>query len=342
MPNKKASLNRLVLVSVALAVFGCGGGISDAGSPQDRGTLLLSNVANFPTDPLWTKDGTEIVVIDHGLKAVNVSSHTVRTLNGTGSIYALGRGTGGEWIYFASPYAGGAGGPNTQVSRVNPTTAVLETVALVSSFGGFRLQVSADERWVACDDVLIDTESNTTRGLPVGGNPLGFSPDGSRLLYNNPGSSSFIVISTADGSTQPVLYNGFLTAFRWLDNSPQLLIVDSPNSGTGTPASVYEVDGFTGARKDLGQFDLKPSSFSASYSGWTEDGRTLGVWLSPGFPRNELHLIRLDGAPSVPVLVDDEVGKAIFSPNGTAIVYTVFRSTGAFTSATDLYVKTAL
>lgn len=59
------------LASLALAGSACGGSdITAGGEPQDRGSLLVGtaltgfDVANV----LWTKDGTDVVFVDGGLK----------------------------------------------------------------------------------------------------------------------------------------------------------------------------------------------------------------------------------------------------------------------------------
>ncbi|MEO8910104.1 MAG: hypothetical protein ABI408_07750 [Gemmatimonadaceae bacterium] len=336
---------RVMFMCVTLATAACGGsGIDAPGGPQDRGTLLLPNTsADFVSqDPIWTKDGAEIVFVDAtGLKAVNVASGLVRVLDPTDNIEGAARARSGEWIYFAAPVPNAApGAPNIRLNRVHPATLGVETVGLVSQGWSFNVVVSDDERWIAYGSVLFDTQTGVSRVLPDG-IPGGFSPDGTRLMYWLSSKSSYAVISTADGSSQPVMYDGLRTTFRWKDNSPQLLFVEpptSPTSGIGTV--VYERDGLTGAKRDIAQFDSNPYSFGAFLAGWSEDGQTLGVWLTSSSPRTELAVIRAGAATAIVLRFDGDAGKLVFSPTATAVAYPYFPS--LVSSDQSLYVKTGI
>lgn len=339
----KNTLRNIIVVWLGLTTAGCGGsGISDSGEPQDRGTLLLANAQTGfgPRELIWTRDGTEVVFVDGALKAVNVSSRSVRVLDPTAVILSVARGSSGEWIYFAGavPNAG-PGTPNVRISRVHPARAGVETIALVFQGASTRLVVSADERWIALGRILLDSQSGLSRELPSGA-PYDFSPDGTQLLYEFFAPNSFALISTADGSSQPVLSEGFVSAFRWTGNSPQILVVQlssAPNSGTTT--RIFELDGLTGVTRDFGQFNAYASLFNAN---WSEDGQTLGVWLEPNPIRTELAVFRAGGAPVIALRVDANVGKPVFSPAGAAVVYPLVTSSSLFSSVASLYVKTGI
>ncbi|HXG71375.1 MAG TPA: hypothetical protein VNJ04_12290 [Gemmatimonadaceae bacterium] len=214
------------------------------------------------------------------------------------------------------------GSPNLRIIKVHPSRAGVDTIATVFLRYNQALFVSADERLIASGHTLIDTRTGVRIELP-NGQAHGFSPDGTQLLYEVFGSASaptrvYTLVSTGDGTFQPMLGpNGYFDALRWSGNAPQLLTV--ANSFANPPAGtrVFELDGLSGATRDLAQFSERGALYTAN---WSDDGQTLGVWLEPNYYRSKLVIIRGGSALVTVLRVDADVGSPIFSPDGTALV----------------------
>lgn len=321
---KCASIMVSALV-LGASTTGCAGdGITDVTEPEDLGALLVDNLLDqyVSKDLVWTRDGTEIVFLDDGLKAVSLSTKTVRTLSADKTTLSLARGIGGEWIYFVSIVPDAPPGSlDLRISRVHPSGGT-ETVTLVATGLSTRLVVSANERWVAISGVLFDSETKRTTPLPFG-IPFGFSPDGSRLLYDRSSQSpSMVLISTADGSIQSVPFVGFPSAVRWAGNSPQFLrIANTVTQSGGETSRISEQDGLSGVETELASISGTSALFSAN---WSDDGGILGFWFEPSFTRSELIVLRRGGPRTVSARVDSDVGAPSFSPSGNAVAYRVF------------------
>lgn len=333
---------RFLIGSLALvAVAGCTDS-SGPGEPEDPGVLLVPAASGgfLSQDLVWTRDGTELVYVVASvgptsgtvLKAVNVATHTVRQIEASPLILSVARGSSGDRIYFGTYVASGSGSGLFRVSRVHPTSGAVEIVT-TQSLGSYNwLLVSADERFLVADRSLYDLQTSARIDLPPG-RPHGFSPDGTQLLYelNVAGSSntSPTLISTADGSSQPLQSPGyFIVAHRWEGNSPRLLkAVTQPTGGNNSTIQLSEIDGLTGASRDLAQFSTT-SYFYGFNSSWSPDGQTLGVWIDEGSlgdrtRRTNLYVIRSAGAAARVASVSSIVlpGRPVFSPNGSSIAY---------------------
>lgn len=326
MRHFQARPTRFLIGSLAfLAATGCGDSTSP-GEPEDPG-LLLVPTGYLGAGPVWTRDGTELLYTVRTtvnqkeaalLKAVSVSTHAIRQLGVFPPIGGLVRSTGGERIYFGnfiSPPSGSV--DNYQVSRVHPTSGLLEIVA---TGGAAAVAVSADERFLVVGRRLYDLQTGTRIDLPTG-TPIDFSPDGTQLLYYSAASSPTL-ISTADGSSRTLHSTDDLyMAHRWEGNSPQLLkTYDDFDKGT---VRVSEIDGVTGATRDIAEFRGN-SIFSGA--DWSPDGRVLAIWIelgsiSDGQVREYLYIIRSGSAPTVLANVAGRPGRPIFSPDGNSVAY---------------------
>lgn len=346
----QARPTRFLIASLALlAAAGCGDSTSP-GDAEDPG-LLLVPTSYHGAGPVWTRDGTEVLYVLRTtlnqkeaalLRAVNPSTRAVRELGVFPPIGHLVRSTGGERIYFGnfiSPPSGSVG--NYQVSRVHPTSGLVEIVAAGDSRG---VAVSGDERLLAVGRRLYDLEAGTTLVLPAGA-PIDFSPDGTQLLYS-PDANPFAVtlISTADGSSQPLHSDegdSFIPhiAHRWEGNSPKLLRTD--HNDDFSAVRVFEIDGVTGATQDIAQFRGNAVGQGAN---WSPDGNVLAMWIATGAFSDEparkiLYLIRPGNAPEARANVAAHPGQAVFSPNGNSIAY--FNRYGDLQQAA-LYLKSGI
>jgi hypothetical protein len=165
--------------------------------------------------------------------------------------------------------------------------------------------------------------------LPIG-TPIDFSPDGTRLLYysttTSPFTSSPTLISTADGSGQPLHPTtvdalSLYLAHRWQRNSPLLLGTD--HNDDYSAVRVFEIDGLTGVSQDIAQFRGNAVSLPAS---WSPDGNALALWIAAGAPSDEparkiLYLIRPGNAPAAVGNVAGLPGQPVFSPSGNSMAY---------------------
>ena len=324
---------RSLIGSLALlGAAGCGDSTSPGDDAEDPG-LLLAPAAYYGAGPVWTKDGTELLYVLRTtvnqkeaavLAAVNASTRAIRELGVFPPIGHLVRSAGGERIYFGnyiSPPSGS--GANYQVSRIHPNSGLVEIVAAGDARG---VAVSDDERWLAVGRRLFDLQTGTTLVLPAGA-PIDFSPDGTQLLYS-PDADLFAVtlISTADGSSQPLHSDGGdfspSIAHRWEGNSPKLLRTD--HNEDLDAVRVFEIDGVTGATQDLAQFHGNALGPEAN---WSPDGRVLAIWVATGAALSEeparkiLYLIRPGNAPEARANVGAQPGQAVFSPSGSSIAY---------------------
>lgn len=311
-------LARLLIAALALLTVAACGDSSGPGAPDDPGVLLvpMGQSGYWPAELVWTRDGADVVYAENGLKAVNVSTQIVRGLDASPSIETLARGSAGERIYFGAfvtPLPGS--NDNFRISRVHPTSGGTETVT--TTFPG-DLAVSADERFVVVEMRLYDLQRGVRIDLP-GGTPLGFSPDGTQLLYRDVFAPPML-ISTADGSSRP-LHSTVSTSYiahRWEGNSPLLLeeVIDY-----GKRVRFLERDGLTGVTRDIAQLSTTAFFLTAN---WSPDGRTLGSWVEQGSKIN-LYVIRSGSAPTIVANFTVRDGKGpdspVFSPSGNSLAY---------------------
>jgi hypothetical protein len=336
----------LIIGSLALlAAPGCAD-TSGPGAPENRG-VLLATVDAGPSRLAWSSDGTQLVfATSNALSAISVSTHTVRQLDASPSIAILDLCSAGERIYFAAAVTmPGPTDPNFRVSRVNPAAGAAEIVLTKPWSGGEYVLVSEDERLLVANQVLYDVQAATQIALPAG-RPIGFSPDGTQLLYYQrlAGSStdSPTLISTADGSSQALHSTStFYSGHRWEGNSPQLIDFGLDN---GT-LRLFEIDGVTGATRELAQFGANPSFPTIlPLANWSADNRTLGVWVQQGSGQTRttnLYVIRSGSAPAVVANVTTSlyvgVGQPIFSRSGNSVAYNYYND-----RARSLYMKSGI
>jgi hypothetical protein len=330
---------RLLIVS---RVFFGAGGCADSTGPghiEDRGVLLVPAGKNGG-DLVWTRDGTEVVFVSSAvataahsaganiLNAVSVSTHEVRQLNESQFIFTVARGSAGERIYFAADV--GLNDGNFRVSRVHPASGVLEILTSIPLGTENAIVVSADERFLAVGSGLYDLPTAIRMSLPAG-QPIGFSPDGTQLLYYQDQVGTSVpmptLISTADRSSQPLHSTGnFPLAHRWEGNSPQLLKADFEYTGGNTyTVRLSEIDGVTGMTRDIAQFG-ETNGVGPSAGTWSPDGRTLGIWIEQGSiekrtDRTTLYFIRAGSAPTIVASVHSYPEPPVFSPDGNSIAY---------------------
>jgi len=330
---------RFLIASLALfAVAGCVDS-TGPGHVEEPGVLLVP-AGKIGGDLVWTRDGTEVVFVSFTetsaahpvsasiLNAVSVSTHEVRQLNESQSIFGVARGSAGDRIYFTDEDRIDG---NFRVSRVHPASGALEILAPLPPDIYDDIVVSADERFLAVGSGLYDLQTAKLIGLPAG-RPIGFSPDGTQLFYGliNPTTSTELttLISTADGSSHPLPSTGSRhLAHRWEGNSPQLLVEDDEYTGENFyTVRLSEIDGVTGASRNIAEFTKTSPLVTAA---WSPDGQTLGVWIDLGSfaertHRRSLFLIRDGGAPVYVASVHTAAGPPVFSPDGHSIVYGYF------------------
>ena len=337
---------RFLITSLALLTASGCADTSGPGAPENRGVLLAS-VDGGASKLAWSSDGTQLVFATSTLNAVNVSTHTVRQLDPSPSISILDLCSAGARIYFAVAVAmPGSTDANYQVSRVNPTAGAVEILLNKPWGGSSYVLVSDDERFLVANSVLYDFQAATQIALP-GGRPIGFSPDGTQLLYYQylgaSSTDSPTLISTADGSSSQALHStsSFYSGHRWEGNSPQL--IDSRlDNGT---LRLFEIDGVTGATHDLAQFGENPSFPTIlPVANWSADNRTLGVWVQQGSGESRttnLYVIRSGSAPAVVANLTTSlyvgVGSPVFSRSGNSVAYNYYNH-----SARSLYIKSGI
>lgn len=309
------------------------------GAPEQPGVLLLPNVETvLYSDPVWTKDGTELVFV-RGLttnanttviNAVNVSTHSVRQLYEAPLLSNLRRSNSDEWIYFEVLNVTTYGTTNPELRRLNPSSGTVETVP--ATFPGYPndVVVYADERFLVSASGLFNLQTGVRLDHP-GGIPASFSPDGTRALYgvnaNIQSPPSPTLVSTIDGSSQQLHSTDyFALAHRWVGNSPRFL--STINDYTAGMIRLYEVDGLSGTRTDLAQFT---STLAYIYANWSPDGQSLGAWIDEGdigngTDRTALYVIRPGSTPTIAVTIRPpwDAGppsRPIFSPDGHSLAY---------------------
>jgi hypothetical protein len=314
-----------------------------AGEPEDPGVLLVPRYEGgyYAQDLVWTRDGTELLYVKAGmtnvsstvLNAVNVSTHAVRQLYTSPFITSLARESAATRIYVGDYLTTvGVSEPNFQVSRVHLTTGAVEVLA-TTFLGNYNVVlVSDDERFLVAPRGLYDLQTASRIDLPAG-LPIGFSPDKTQLLYfldqTSTVAQSPTLISTADGSSRLLHSTGdFYLAHRWAGNSPQLLKKDFEFTGGGTGSTIRlsEIDGVTGATREIAEFVGAGPGVQAA---WSADGRTLGVWIDEGSiaertDRTSLYVIRAGSAPTVVATVHGAIGQPVLSPNGSSVAYFYF------------------
>ncbi|HEX9083110.1 MAG TPA: hypothetical protein VF836_00110 [Gemmatimonadaceae bacterium] len=316
----------------SLALLGAAGCVdsSGPGNVEDPGVLLvpIGQEGYWPPELVWTKDGGELIYAENGLSAVSIGTHVVRQLDASPLIVNLVRGNGGEGIYFGAflTTQQGSNDPNFRVSRVNPTAGAAEIITTTFPGANGDMFVSDDERFLVVGRGLYDLQTAARIDLPAG-RSFGFSPDGTQLLFfvdDGAGLSTPTptLISTINGSSQPLVVSGaFYLAHRWEGNSPKFLTTDLDfNSPI---RQLYEIDGLTGARRHIADFEANPSFGNAN---WSPDGQVLGIWIQQGQlslrgRRTNLYVIRSGGAPAIVANVNESPGPPVFSPNGNSVAY---------------------
>jgi len=318
------------------------------GHVEDPGILLVPSTGTGFLEPIWTKDGSEVVYLtsdalrnSRGLNAVSISTHASRRIPGPSSTSNLVRGSDGDRIYLT--LAAGSSGESLEVARLHPTSGAFESVTTVSVGADDHLEVSPDEKFLVIGSTLHNVQTGASMSLPPG-RGAGFSPDGSQLLYyrSNPGSSipSPVLISTADASSQALHSTGdFHLAHRWVGNVPHLLKSTASN-GAGTSSTIHlsELNAVTGAARDIAEFTAR---FPAVRAAWSPDGNALALWIPEGeissrTDRTTLYVIRSAGVPKVVGSIHGSAGEPVFSPSGTAIAYFYYDPEGETGS---LYLK---
>jgi len=326
-----------LLALVATACSDLGG--PPPGEPEQPGVLLLPNVRNaLYSEPVWTRDGTELVYFaflptnstSTVINAVNVSTHSVRQLYAAPLILNSRRSNGDEWIYFEVADVTTSGPTNSGLKRLNPSSGAVEAVP--ATFPGYPndIVIYADERFLVSNSGFFNLQTGTRIDHPPG-IPASFSPDGTRVLYGvNTGISSApspTLISLIDGSSQPLHSTDyFALAHRWVSNSPQFL--STTNDYLAGIVRLYEVDGVTGTRRDVAQFT---STSGYIYASWSPDNQTLGAWIDEGdigkgTDRTVLYIIRPGSTPTIAVTVRPpwDAGppsRPVFSPDSRSLAY---------------------
>lgn len=340
---------RCLIASIALFTVTACGDSSGPGEPDNPGVAVVPMTVGGPRHLVWTRDGTELVFSDFSaLNAVGISSHTVRRLDPSPVIISVVRHSAGERIYFGTALTSD---PNFRVSRVNPSSGAVEILMTISAASDDDfMEVSADERFLVMGRRLFDLQTGSQINLPRG-KPFGFSPDGTKLLYDLdvPGVStpSPSLISTADGSSQALHSTGYFhLAHRWEGNSPQLLKADFElKNGFYDKVRLSEIDGLTGVSRDIAQLSTTAGYFYNT--NWSSDGRTLGTWvnqgsIADGTNRTNLYVIRAGGGPVLvasitPPLMAGPPGPPVFSPSGNSLAYFYYLA-----NSRSLYVKSGI
>jgi Tol biopolymer transport system component len=266
-----------------------------------------------------------------------------RTLVGDPSISIQGTSSAGDRIYFGAAVATSSSTLDAfRVSRVNPSAGAAEILTTRAWGGRDYVLISPDERFLAADGSLYDLQAGSRTDLACS-SPRGFSPDGTQLLCQNSfDPSPFSLVSTADGSSQP-LHAGpsgsFYFGHRWEGNSPQLLDYALANGTT----RIFETDGVTGTTRDLAQLNGSPTFLLIA--NWSPDGRTLGAWIeegSGGDRRAKLYVIHTGSAPAVAASVNSNFfhgpDQPVFSPSGNSVAYFYYNDN----NGRSLYAKTGI
>jgi hypothetical protein len=338
---KAARPTQFLTVLLALLATACSDlGGPPAGEPEQPGVLLVPHVQNaLYSNPVWTRDGTELVFVNDAtnppvINAVNVSTHSVRQLytppNTALMLSNFHRSNGAEWIYFEVTDIAPLGPTNPRLQRLNPSSGAVEAVP--ATFPGYPNDFVdyADERFLVSNTGFFNLQTGTRIDHPAGSG-ASFSPDGTRVLYGvNSGSNSPpspTLISTIDGSSQQLHSTDyFVVANRWIGNSPQFL--STTNDYPAGIVRLYEVDGVTGTRRDIAQFT---STLAYIYASWSPDNQILGAWIDEGdigkgTDRTVLYIIRPGTTPTIAVTVRPswEAGppsRPVFSPDSRSLAY---------------------
>jgi hypothetical protein len=337
---------RLIAAIAFLAATACGDS-TGTGAPDDPGVLLATNVVG-PNDLVWTRDGGEVVYARAtSLNAVSVATQVERHLVADASISITGIGSAGDWIYYGAvvtPPPPAA--TNFRVSRINPTTGAAEVLVTDPWHGQDYVVVSADERFVAANGRIYNLQAGTHVDFNCN-RARAFSPDATQLLCQGPfgvgQQASFALISTADGTSQQLPSTnavGFYFGLRWVGNSPQLLAYSVDNRIT----RIYEIDGVTGATRDVSQLDGNVTLLLVA--SWSQDGRTLGAWIDPSSGRDRkanLYIVRSGSAAAVAARVSEDPltsfpSTPVFSATGSSVAYFYYNQN----NNRSLYAKTGI
>jgi len=319
---------RYGILVAAFAMLGgaaCGSsGITETSETENPGTQLIppqSGESSGPQRLLWTKDGSEIVFHSQGLKAVSLGTHAIRPIWGASSIVAFAGPTASGQVYF-STFLRPVGSTSEEytIARVQPSTGASEVLPLASPSLTLVLEVSPDERFVVGDAIYDLQTGGKASSFPY--TPLGFSPDGTVFLARDPFTSALLVVTFQGYHQQLATSDEAYIAHRWEADVPQLLRIRY-DAGKGS-IRLYEVDGLSGATRDLAQLAATDAVIYANYSA---DGRVLGVWIRQN-SLWKLHVIRAGAQPVVVASVNytnpGNPSAPVFSPDGTSVAYFLY------------------
>ena len=318
----------------------------DPGTPEDRGVKLVSWPAGAAgeyfgrSDIVWTLSGSEIFFDDQlGLRAVTVSTSAIRSIATNTFIEGVTRAMNGERIYYAhnlvtsAPYTD----PNLRVARFHPAGGLEETVTLSNGIAE-GMWVSPNEQFLAVNYALYNLQTGTRRDM--GGRPHGFSPDGTKLLYQDPGGagSQYQLMSTETNAQEAIHFQGNYTAHRWIANAPQMLTTEWSFPSPAAFVALVETNGITRETRELARFATSSTFVSVA---WSPDGQSLAAWVEQDRARWNLFLIRPGTEPRIIASFrapqGSSPGRIAFSPSGTAVAFS-FLGIG---SDSGLYVKTS-
>jgi hypothetical protein len=330
---KLGAIARVAMLSQLVA---CGdAGITVPESPADDRGRLLSSFDDIK-ELTWSTDGTEVYFIEglFRIRAAPVAGGTARVLYDSnisiGYILAAA-----NKLYVSVATIGAPQG--WRILRIDPASNEVDTVLFRSGYVGSALfAVSNDERFVAFGDSLYDLVAATQRALPVDqmSNPWTFSPDGSQLIYESPGTLKRIATADLYVQAWPAAAGAELGTglssigpHAWDGNDPQLLRV-VPDAAS-KHVDVFIVDANTGARREIAAID-KESVFSYQVA-MSANGERVAIVLGPQFRWVQLHSIDTEtGDEAIAATVSSNlspfVTSVVVSPDGTRAVYRLFEA----------------
>jgi dipeptidyl aminopeptidase/acylaminoacyl peptidase len=358
-----------LLLAASAAWTACGRdatGPPDPGPPEDLGTpVTAANVVTEQSPLVWSRDGTEVYFraatpdLDGAdLKAVRVADGAIRTISaGLHRHMTFYLSPDGEWIYRIRS-AGGESGDRSILDRVRVTGGAAEMIAenvTMSSFSatskppispdGTRLAYAAlGPRGVSAGSGTRDTLYlyDLTTGTKVRrafGVPLAFSPDGTRLAYDerpcdetgrwsNPCDTYVMELST--GATQHVPSDTWDIGKQvWWDAEGLKALATTHRYDTASSFSQWIVTNLsTGTVTIAYSLNSETESQAPGWFTHSPDGTRVAGWIwYPVEFYEGLRVVDLRTLRSQLVVVNrsGEGWSPVFSPDARRIAYLVDR-----------------
>lgn len=172
---------------------------------EDRGTLVTSSIPTSWLTLIWSKNSDEIITASSsGILAVNVSNHTIRSIETADCVNYIQLSEDGNRIYYL--LGEGISGGSEPLYRI--------------SLDGKDHQLLLQDLWTAPfslspdsliansgssgNPIYIYDEHSKSNDFLVDGYPITFSPDGKQLLYD--ANSSWYICAIESRSIQRISF----------------------------------------------------------------------------------------------------------------------------------------